>query len=108
MYYNFSKIHQSLRVTPAMEAGVSDHVWNLEDIIAPLDSQADIFVVKYIPLPLSIIQIVFGFLVIWDANVTLENTGEEVMTEFCIGATVIVFGAFFLLIEILKKMRKAN
>jgi len=33
MYYNFARIHQSLRVTPAMEAGVSDHVWSLEEIV---------------------------------------------------------------------------
>jgi IS1 family transposase len=33
MYYNFARIHQSLRVTPAMEAGVSDHVWDLAEII---------------------------------------------------------------------------
>ncbi|HEV2328741.1 MAG TPA: IS1 family transposase [Verrucomicrobiae bacterium] len=33
MYYNFCRIHQTLRVTPAMEAGVSNHVWNLHDII---------------------------------------------------------------------------
>jgi IS1 family transposase len=32
MYYNFGRIHQSLRVTPAMEAGVTDHLWSLEDI----------------------------------------------------------------------------
>lgn len=32
MYYNFGRIHKTLRVTPAMEAGVSDHVWSLEDI----------------------------------------------------------------------------
>jgi hypothetical protein len=37
MYYNFCRIHQSLRVTPAMEAGVSDHVWSLEEVIALLD-----------------------------------------------------------------------
>ena len=36
MYYNFARIHQSLRVTPAMEAGVSDHVWTLDEIIALL------------------------------------------------------------------------
>ncbi|MGD0815962.1 MAG: IS1 family transposase [Verrucomicrobiota bacterium] len=30
MYYNFSRIHQSLRVTPAMEAGVADHVWDIK------------------------------------------------------------------------------
>jgi IS1 family transposase len=32
MYYNFARIHKILRVTPAMEAGVSDHVWTLEEI----------------------------------------------------------------------------
>lgn len=36
MYYNFCRIHQTLRVTPAMEAGVSDHVWSLEEVIALL------------------------------------------------------------------------
>jgi hypothetical protein len=30
MYYNFCRIHQSLRVTPAMEADISDHVWEIE------------------------------------------------------------------------------
>jgi IS1 family transposase len=33
MYYNFSKIHKTLRVTPAMEAGVSDRVWDVVDIV---------------------------------------------------------------------------
>jgi IS1 family transposase len=32
MYYNFGRIHQTLRVTPAMAAGISDHVWELEEI----------------------------------------------------------------------------
>jgi len=32
MYYNFARIHRTLRVTPAMEAGVSGHVWSLEEI----------------------------------------------------------------------------
>jgi hypothetical protein len=36
MHYNFARVHQTLRVTPAMEAGVSDHVWSLEEIIALL------------------------------------------------------------------------
>ena len=27
MYYNFGRVHQTLRVTPAMEAGIADHVW---------------------------------------------------------------------------------
>ncbi|MFZ2644300.1 MAG: DDE-type integrase/transposase/recombinase [Verrucomicrobiia bacterium] len=33
MHYNFCRIHQSLRVTPAMEAGISDHVWSVEEIV---------------------------------------------------------------------------
>ena len=32
MHYNFGRIHKSLRVTPAMEAGISNHVWSLEEI----------------------------------------------------------------------------
>jgi hypothetical protein len=32
VHYNFVRIHQSLRVTPAMETGISDHVWAIEDI----------------------------------------------------------------------------
>ena len=37
MYYNFGRIHKSLRVTPAMQAGVADHVWSLEEIAALAD-----------------------------------------------------------------------
>jgi hypothetical protein len=33
MYYNFGRVHQTLRVTPAMEAGVSNHVWTLAEIV---------------------------------------------------------------------------
>jgi IS1 family transposase len=36
MFYNFGRIHQTLRVTPAMEAGVSDHVWSVEEIVGLL------------------------------------------------------------------------
>jgi hypothetical protein len=36
-HYNFARIHQTLRVTPAMEAGVSDHVWSIEEIVGLLD-----------------------------------------------------------------------
>ena len=32
MYYNFCRVHQTLRVTPAMETGLSDHVWTLEEL----------------------------------------------------------------------------
>ena len=34
MFYNFARIHSTLRVTPAMEAGVSNHVWSIEKIVA--------------------------------------------------------------------------
>jgi hypothetical protein len=34
MLYNFGRIHETLRVTPAMEAGKADHVWPLEEIAA--------------------------------------------------------------------------
>jgi hypothetical protein len=37
MYYNFCRIHQTLRVTPAMAAGVTDHVWEIRDIISLLE-----------------------------------------------------------------------
>jgi hypothetical protein len=37
MYYNFGRVHQTLRVTPAMEAGVSDHVWSVEKIVGLLN-----------------------------------------------------------------------
>jgi hypothetical protein len=33
MYYNFARAHQTLRVTPAMEAGISDHVWSIDEIV---------------------------------------------------------------------------
>jgi len=38
MHYNFCRVHQTLRVTPAMEAGITDHVWDHEEIIALLDA----------------------------------------------------------------------
>jgi hypothetical protein len=34
MYYNFSRVHQTLRATPAMEAAVSDHAWTIEELLA--------------------------------------------------------------------------
>ena len=40
MHYNFGRIHKTLRVTPAMEAGVSDHVWSLEEIAALAPQEA--------------------------------------------------------------------
>lgn len=40
MHYNFCRIHQTLRVTPAMQAGLSDHVWDLQELVGLLDSPA--------------------------------------------------------------------
>ncbi len=33
MHYNFCRVHKTLRVTPAMEAGLTDHVWTLEELL---------------------------------------------------------------------------
>jgi len=35
-YYIFCRAHQTLHVTPALEAGVADHVWNIEELISLL------------------------------------------------------------------------
>lgn len=32
-YYNFCRVHMTIRVTPAMQAGLTDHVWSLEELI---------------------------------------------------------------------------
>ena len=34
MHYNFCRVHQTLRVTPAMEAGIGDHVWSSDEIVS--------------------------------------------------------------------------
>jgi hypothetical protein len=39
MHYNFARIHQTLRVTPAMEAGITDPVWSIEEMVALLDQK---------------------------------------------------------------------
>jgi len=39
MHYNFARIHQTLRVTPAMQAGIADHVWSFAEIIALADAK---------------------------------------------------------------------
>ena len=40
MYYNFGRIHQTLKTTPAMKAGIADHVWSLEEIAALIPEPA--------------------------------------------------------------------
>ncbi len=39
MYYNFCRVHKTLRVTPAMEAKITDHIWTIEEIVNLLDSK---------------------------------------------------------------------
>ena len=41
MHYNFCRIHQTLRVTPAMEAGIADHVWTMAEIVALIDADSN-------------------------------------------------------------------
>jgi hypothetical protein len=36
MYYNFCRAHQTLRVTPAMEARLANHIWTVDELIALL------------------------------------------------------------------------
>ena len=40
MHYNFCRVHKTLRVTPAMEAGLTDHVWSLEELLALVEEKA--------------------------------------------------------------------
>lgn len=37
LHYNFARIHTTLRVTPAMAAGIADHVWSIEEVVGLLD-----------------------------------------------------------------------
>ena len=39
MVYNFVRVHQTLRCTPAMKAGVSDRVWGMDDVVALVEAQ---------------------------------------------------------------------
>ena len=41
VFYNFARIHTTLRVSPAMAAGLSDRLWDMEDIVALIDAQED-------------------------------------------------------------------
>jgi hypothetical protein len=44
MYYNFCRIHQTLRVTPAMEAGISSHVWSVEELVGLVERKTNVAV----------------------------------------------------------------
>lgn len=39
LHYNFARLHKTLRVTPAMQAGLSDHVWSIEEIVGLLATE---------------------------------------------------------------------
>jgi hypothetical protein len=39
-FYNWTRIHKTLRVTPAMAAGLTDHLWTMEEIIGLMDEAA--------------------------------------------------------------------
>ncbi len=38
LHYNFARIHRTLRMTPAMAAGIADHIWSIEEIVGLLDT----------------------------------------------------------------------
>jgi hypothetical protein len=40
MHYNFVRIHKTLRITPAMAAGVTDRLWSIEDIANVIEAAA--------------------------------------------------------------------
>jgi hypothetical protein len=40
VFYNFVKMHKSIRMTPAMAAGVTDKLWSMEDVVALIDANA--------------------------------------------------------------------
>jgi hypothetical protein len=39
VWYNFCRVHQTLRMTPAMEAGWTDHVWSVQELLSALGEQ---------------------------------------------------------------------
>ena len=39
VFYNFVRIHRTLRMSPAMAAGISDRLWSIEDIVAPINAR---------------------------------------------------------------------
>ena len=43
LYYNFVRIHQTLKVTPAMAAGVTDRLWEMKDVVEMLEAWEVLF-----------------------------------------------------------------
>ena len=42
VHCNFARVHQTMRVTPATEVGIGDHVWSIEEIVSLLERNANI------------------------------------------------------------------
>lgn len=40
VFYNFTRVHKTLRMSPAMAAGITDHLWSLDDVVAKIDAMA--------------------------------------------------------------------
>jgi hypothetical protein len=40
LYYNFCRVHQTLRVTPAIEAGLTRHVWTIEEMVSLMEPRS--------------------------------------------------------------------
>jgi hypothetical protein len=40
VFYNWTRIHKTLRITPAMAAGLTDRVWDMTDVVAMMDAVA--------------------------------------------------------------------
>ena len=40
VWYNFSRTHKAHKLSPAMAAGVTDHLWSMEDIVALIEARA--------------------------------------------------------------------
>jgi len=41
MHHNFCRVHQTLRLTPAMEAGIAEHVWSMEEVVNLLGNNVE-------------------------------------------------------------------
>jgi hypothetical protein len=41
LWYNFVRVHKTLRTSPAMAAGIESRLWSMEDVIALIDEQAE-------------------------------------------------------------------
>lgn len=42
VFYNFTRIHKTLRTSPAMAAGLTDRQWSMEDVVALIDARAPV------------------------------------------------------------------